>query len=122
MCAGQAYVTGIAGAALHKVLGLGLSLNCSDGSQVPLAAGTLSGGAAFSLQSSSGFVGFTARSGALMEQLGVITAAGEVKVYGGSGGDPSGEARCPEGTLVAGVFGEAQSTAMLSLDVYCRVA
>lgn len=41
VCPGQVYVTGIAGSAEGVIRGLGPSLNCSDGGQVPLVAASL---------------------------------------------------------------------------------
>lgn len=121
-----AYVTGINGSIGTQLNRIG-PVTCSDGvTPVIRSNGTWvsttgggSGGTAWSHTSSpAGYKGITVQASTAIDRITLNPVyPGTPVSYGGTGG---AELRCPDGFVLAGLYGQATATAVLSIGIFCR--
>jgi hypothetical protein len=118
LCPPGARIVSISGRSGNVVDAIG-PLTCSNGQVLaPVGGG---GGSPFSHSSGpGGYLGIDVRAGTLLDRVTLFPVTGASAAFGGGGGSPRPSLRCPAGLTVAGIFGSATPSNVITIGLVCR--
>jgi hypothetical protein len=96
-------------------------LTCSDGTTLAQVGGN--GGSPIShTAGSGGYAGIDVRAGVLLGAVTLVPVTGSTVTFGGGcgGGTAKPSLRCPSGFTVAGIFGSATPSTVITIGLVCR--
>lgn len=111
-------MTGILGRVSNQIDGLG-NILCSNGAQVGGITGSPTNGGPFSLISSNGFTGITARATVVLTQITANRVGGPPQSVGPPTGNPQAPLVCPSGKAIAGIYGSAAANVIIKIGIVC---
>ena len=117
-CPNGSHVSAFNGRLDEVVAAIG-PFNCTNGETLPLIGVSTIGKPWSHTAGSEGYTGVGIRAGVLLDQI-TLGGAFATATYGRIGGEDKGTQQCPNGTVVAGLFGNKTTESVLTIGLICR--